>query len=109
MPGWPCLCAGQRHCWVHPMGREAPPEWPVPGSRGRRGGAVIARQSPEGSRVFGRRRGSAEAYARAGRKISDTERAAAAQADMAGVDALRSILKIRPFRRLWMVLGIASL
>jgi dTMP kinase len=43
------------------------------------------------------------------RAMSDTERAAAAQADPSGLAALRSILHIRPFRRLWIVLGIASL
>lgn len=43
------------------------------------------------------------------RAISDTERAAAAHSDLAGMAALRSILKIRPFRRLWIVLGVASL
>ncbi len=41
--------------------------------------------------------------------MSDTERAAAAQAGPTGFHALRSILRIRPFRRLWIVLGIASL
>jgi dTMP kinase len=41
--------------------------------------------------------------------MSDTERAAAAQADPTGLAALRSILQIRPFRRLWLVLGVASL
>jgi dTMP kinase len=41
--------------------------------------------------------------------VSDTERAAAAQGDPAGLAALRSILNIRPFRRLWIVLGVASL
>jgi dTMP kinase len=43
------------------------------------------------------------------RPISDTERAAAARHDPTGWAALRSILRIRPFRRLWIVLGIASL
>jgi dTMP kinase len=43
------------------------------------------------------------------RAVSDTERAAAANADPAGIGALRAILRIRPFRRLWIVLGIASL
>jgi dTMP kinase len=41
--------------------------------------------------------------------MSDTERAAAAQADPTGLAPLRSILRIRPFRRLWLVLGVASL
>jgi dTMP kinase len=41
--------------------------------------------------------------------MSDTERAAVAHADPAGFCALRSILLIRPFRRLWIVLGVASL
>jgi dTMP kinase len=41
--------------------------------------------------------------------MSDTERAAAAQADPAPVASLRAILNIRPFRRLWIVLGVASL
>src|SRR6185369_9373451 len=41
--------------------------------------------------------------------MSDTERAAAAQADPTGLAPLRSILKIRAFRRLWLVLGVASL
>ena len=44
-----------------------------------------------------------------GRSRSDTERAAAAHADPSGIGALRSILRIRPFRRLWLVLGVASL
>jgi len=44
-----------------------------------------------------------------GRAVSDAERAAAAHADPTGFAALRSILRIRPFRRLWIVLGIASL
>jgi dTMP kinase len=43
------------------------------------------------------------------RSISDTERAAAARSDPTGFAALRSILRIRPFRRLWLVLGVASL
>src|SRR3954466_1766455 len=37
------------------------------------------------------------------RSMSDTERAAAAQADRTGLAPLRSILRIRPFRRLWLV------
>jgi dTMP kinase len=41
--------------------------------------------------------------------MSDTERAAAAHSDPTGLAALRSILQIRPFRRLWLVLGVASL
>jgi dTMP kinase len=43
------------------------------------------------------------------RSVSDAERAAVAQADPTGISALRSILRIRPFRRLWIVLGVASL
>jgi dTMP kinase len=43
------------------------------------------------------------------RAISDTEAAAVARSDPSGYTALRSILKIRPFRRLWIVLGVASL
>jgi len=47
--------------------------------------------------------------ASAPRRPSDTERAAAATADPTAVSALRAILRIRPFRRLWIVLGVASL
>ncbi|MDT5024377.1 MAG: dTMP kinase [Micromonosporaceae bacterium] len=43
------------------------------------------------------------------RAVSDAERAAAANADPTGIGSLRAILRIRPFRRLWIVLGIASL
>ncbi len=43
------------------------------------------------------------------RRPSDTEQAAKAHADPTGLSALRSILQIRPFRRLWIVLGVASL
>jgi dTMP kinase len=43
------------------------------------------------------------------RLISDTEAAAVARSDPSGLAALRSILRIRPFRRLWIVLGVASL
>jgi len=43
------------------------------------------------------------------RRPSDTERAAAAQADPSGMVAQRALLRIRPFRRLWIVLGVASL
>jgi dTMP kinase len=43
------------------------------------------------------------------RAVSDTERAAVAQAGPTALGALRAILKIRPFRRLWIVLGVASL
>ena len=43
------------------------------------------------------------------RAISDTEAAAVARSDPSGLAALRSILRIRPFRRLWVVLGLASL
>lgn len=43
------------------------------------------------------------------RSVSDTERAADAHADRSPYGALRAILHIRPFRRLWIVLGIASL
>jgi dTMP kinase len=35
--------------------------------------------------------------------------AAASKVDLSGVKALRSVLRIRPFRRLWIVLGVASL
>jgi dTMP kinase len=70
---------------------------------GRRGGAAIARQSPGAA-------GDSTAGAAAERRPpSDTERAAAANAGRTGISALRSILRIRPFRRLWIVLGIASL
>jgi dTMP kinase len=41
--------------------------------------------------------------------ITDTERAVAARSDPTGLPALLSILRIRPFRRLWLVLGLASL
>jgi dTMP kinase len=41
--------------------------------------------------------------------VSDTERAASAQADPTGWRALQAILRIRAFRRLWIVLGVASL
>jgi dTMP kinase len=41
--------------------------------------------------------------------VSDTEKAAAARADLSGFRALRAILRIRPFRRLWIVLGVAAL
>src|SRR5262245_35660384 len=34
---------------------------------------------------------------------------ASATVDLSGFAALRSILRIRPFRRLWLVLGVASL
>ena len=43
------------------------------------------------------------------RAVSDTERAAAANAGPADIGSLRAILRIRSFRRLWIVLGIASL
>ncbi len=33
----------------------------------------------------------------------------AQQVDLSGVSALRAVLRIRPFRRLWLVLGVASL
>src|SRR4030095_10490159 len=33
---------------------------------------------------------------------------AAAPVDLSGVAALRSVLRIRPFRRLWLVLSVAS-
>ncbi len=67
---------------------------------GRRGGAAIARESREHAEA---------AAADLARAVSDTERAAAVRADPSGLGALRSILHIRPFRRLWIVLGIASL
>lgn len=35
--------------------------------------------------------------------------ASGAQVDLSGVKALRSVLRIRPFRRLWLVLSVASL
>jgi len=41
--------------------------------------------------------------------MSDTESAVVARADPSGLSALIGILRIRPFRRLWMVLGVASL
>src|SRR5258705_38842 len=68
---------------------------------GRRGGAAIARHSPDA--------GASRAARAARRAMSDTERAAAVQADPSGFAALRGILRIRPFRRLWIVLGVASL
>ena len=40
---------------------------------------------------------------------SDTETAASTKVDLSGFRALKAILRIRPFRRLWLVLGIASL
>jgi dTMP kinase len=84
-----------------------------------RGGASIARGSPDGERAVGHevdadpgrgtRNGRRAGNGAARRAVSDAERAAAAQADPTGLAALRSILQIRPFRRLWIVLGIASL
>jgi dTMP kinase len=67
---------------------------------GRRGGAAITKQSRDAASPGGTGRA---------RAISDTERAAAAHSDPTGVAALKSILRIRPFRRLWIVLGVASL
>lgn len=43
------------------------------------------------------------------RKVSDAERAANAHAELTGLPSLVTILRIRPFRRLWIVLGVASL
>src|SRR5262245_58124365 len=43
------------------------------------------------------------------RPKSDTESAVAATADPSGLSSLLGILRIRPFRRLWVVLGVASL
>src|SRR3954452_23672957 len=44
-----------------------------------------------------------------GRTIdTDARDEAAAPVDLSGVAALRSVLRIRPFRRLWLVLGAAS-
>jgi dTMP kinase len=43
------------------------------------------------------------------RRPSDTERAVDHQADPSGMVAQRALLRIRPFRRLWIVLGVASL
>ena len=97
--------------WARAAALDAGPVGPRCGRNGR-GGAVIAgdarrevlpspdrRLTPSGSR------GAAESR----RAMSDTERAAAAHADPSGIGALRSILRIRPFRRLWLVLGVASL
>jgi dTMP kinase len=55
------------------------------------------------------REGAARRRSGDSRADLDTERAAAARSDPTGWSALRSILKIRAFRRLWIVLGIASL
>src|SRR6185436_8414946 len=38
----------------------------------------------------------------------DTETRETGPVDLSGVAALRSVLRIRPFRRLWLVLGLAS-
>jgi dTMP kinase len=68
--------------------------------------------SPKQSRRcdIGRPKGPNEARGIAGpRPPSDTERGVAAQADPSDINALRAILRIRPFRRLWLVLGVASL
>ena len=43
------------------------------------------------------------------RPVSDAEAGAAAASDPSGLGALMGILRIRPFRRLWIVLGVASL
>src|SRR3982751_6569977 len=44
-----------------------------------------------------------------GRTIdTDARDEAAAPVDLSGVAALRSVLRIRPFRRLWLVLSVAS-
>src|ERR1044072_8072827 len=38
----------------------------------------------------------------------DTETRESGPVDLTGMAALRSVLRIRPFRRLWLVLGLAS-
>src|SRR5258705_3420020 len=83
--------------------------------QGRRGGAVIAGHSRDTTADDARTPGDAVGSNDAGapvsttaRLVSDTERAAASTADPAGIGALRSILRIRPFRRLWLVLRVAS-
>ncbi|GAA0524255.1 dTMP kinase [Paractinoplanes ferrugineus] len=43
-----------------------------------------------------------------GGKAIDTESRETGPVDLSGVAALRSVLRIRPFRRLWLVLGLAS-
>lgn len=40
---------------------------------------------------------------------ASTKTSSSAQVDLSGFKALRSVLRIRPFRRLWMVTGVASL
>jgi dTMP kinase len=45
---------------------------------------------------------------RGGRAINTESRQETAPVDLSGAAALRSVLRIRPFRRLWLVLGAAS-
>src|ERR1044071_6841141 len=82
---------------VGPRGGDLAPVPRRPGAR--RGGAAIARRSRETPAMS----------AGAARRASDTERAATAQSDPSGLMSLRALMRIRPFRRLWMVLGVASL
>jgi len=49
-----------------------------------------------------------EQPAAAGRTASSATTNRSAQVDLSGVGALRAVLRIRPFRRLWIVLGVAS-
>ncbi|BCB86443.1 dTMP kinase [Phytohabitans suffuscus] len=44
-----------------------------------------------------------------GRAGASTKGSSTAQVDLSGFNALRSVLRIRPFRRLWMVTGVAAL
>lgn len=44
-----------------------------------------------------------------GRPGASTKGSSAAQVDLSGFKALRSVFRIRPFRRLWVVTGVASL
>jgi dTMP kinase len=44
-----------------------------------------------------------------GRSGASTKSSSAAQVDLSGFKALRSVMRIRAFRRLWMVTGVASL
>ena len=50
------------------------------------------------------------APARHGGTVIDTTAAGerTGQVDLSGAAALRSVMRIRPFRRLWIVLGVAS-
>ncbi len=43
-----------------------------------------------------------------GKTTIDTEKRETGPVDLSGAAALRSVLRIRPFRRLWLVLGLAS-